>query len=143
MGDEFDPYFKWLGIPPEQQPPNHYRLLGVPVFTDDADVVSHAVDRLMAHLRTFQSGPKSAHSQKLLNEISAARVCLLNAENKAAYDDQLRLEMDAQQQPADISAEVPGSSPTTPSLSPEEPMAMDALPTTPQIRRTGSPTVTG
>ena len=25
----FDPYHKWLGIPPKQQPPDHYRLLGV------------------------------------------------------------------------------------------------------------------
>jgi Ca2+-binding EF-hand superfamily protein len=134
MSEDFDPYFKWLGIPPEQQPPNHYRLLGLPEFTDDADVVSHAVDRLMAHLRTFQSGPNSAHSQKLLNEISGARVCLLNADSKAEYDHQLRLEMHAQQQAADISAEVPDSSPTPPSSSPETSTEMDALPTTPQIR---------
>ena len=24
-----DPYHVWLGIPPEEQPPNHYRLLGI------------------------------------------------------------------------------------------------------------------
>ena len=27
--DGFDPYRKWLGIPPQEQPPNHYRLLGI------------------------------------------------------------------------------------------------------------------
>lgn len=27
MGVPFDPYHKWLGIPPKDQPPNHYRLL--------------------------------------------------------------------------------------------------------------------
>ena len=25
----FDPYLNWLGIPPHEQPPNFYRLLGV------------------------------------------------------------------------------------------------------------------
>lgn len=29
MPDRFDPYHQWLGIPPKDQPPNHYRLLGV------------------------------------------------------------------------------------------------------------------
>jgi hypothetical protein len=26
---DFDPYYHWLGIAPKDQPPNHYRLLGV------------------------------------------------------------------------------------------------------------------
>jgi hypothetical protein len=26
---EFDPYRKWLGIPPKDQPPHYYRLLGI------------------------------------------------------------------------------------------------------------------
>ncbi|NIP85676.1 MAG: hypothetical protein GTO03_08985, partial [Planctomycetales bacterium] len=102
MSDDFDPYFKWLGIPPDQQPPDLYRLLGVPLFTEDPDVISHAVDRQMAHLRTFQSGPNAVHSQKLLNEISAARGCLLNAQRKAEYDRQLRQEIEVQQQPAEF-----------------------------------------
>ncbi len=28
----FDPYHKWLGIPPDEQPANHYRLLGLELF---------------------------------------------------------------------------------------------------------------
>ena len=35
MEEQFDAYFKWLGISPEDQPPNRYRLLGVPLFVDD------------------------------------------------------------------------------------------------------------
>jgi hypothetical protein len=27
-----DPYDEWLGIPPKDQPPNHYRLLGLELF---------------------------------------------------------------------------------------------------------------
>ena len=30
--EHFDPYHDWLGIAPKDQPPNHYRLLGVDLF---------------------------------------------------------------------------------------------------------------
>jgi hypothetical protein len=90
MGDEFDPYRKWLGIPADEQPPNHYRLLGIGLYEDDADTIATAADRQMGHLRTYQTGPHSALSQKLLNECAAARICLLNADKKAAYDHELR-----------------------------------------------------
>ena len=90
MPEAFDPYRKWLGIPPGERPPNHYRLLGLGLFEDDADAISNAADRQMGHLRTFQSGPHSALSQQLLNELSAARVCLLDPARKAEYDNRLR-----------------------------------------------------
>lgn len=87
---EFDPYHKWLGIPPEDQPPNHYRLLAIPLFESDTDVIANAADKQMAHVRSFQMGKHSQLSQKILNEIAAARICLLNAEKKADYDAALR-----------------------------------------------------
>ena len=90
MSDDFDPYLRWLGIRDPDRPPNHYRLLGVAEFEDDADVLANAADRQMAHIRTFQAGPHSADSQRLLNELAAAKICLLNAEKKAAYDAQLQ-----------------------------------------------------
>ncbi len=86
----FDPYYHWLGIPPREQPPNHYRLLGIELFEPNEDVISFAADRQMAHLRGFQNSRQSADSQKLLNEVSAARVCLLSPERRAAYDAELR-----------------------------------------------------
>ncbi len=95
VSQPFDPYLKWLGIAPEDQPPNHYRLLGVPLFIDDADVIENAADRQMTHLRSFQSGKNAALSQKLLNEISAAKVCLLDAAKREAYDKQLQAKLDA------------------------------------------------
>jgi len=93
MSETFDPYRKWLGIPPKHQPPNHYRLLAIELFESDADTIANAADRQMAHVRTFQAGPHSALSQKLLNELSTARVCLLKAEQKAAYDASLRAQL--------------------------------------------------
>ncbi|MGM0489969.1 MAG: hypothetical protein ACQESR_24835, partial [Planctomycetota bacterium] len=88
-GEPFDPYYHWLGIPPDEQPPHHYRLLGIKLFEANRSVIQNAADRQMAHLRTFQAGPQGPASQKLLNEVAAARVCLLSAEKKAAYDAQL------------------------------------------------------
>ncbi|MDY0170211.1 MAG: right-handed parallel beta-helix repeat-containing protein [Thermoguttaceae bacterium] len=90
MTREFDPYHRWLAIPPEEQPPNHYRLLGLPLFENDADVIESAADRQMAHLRTFQAGPNGDLSQKVLNEVAAAKICLLDSPRKTAYDEGLR-----------------------------------------------------
>ncbi len=90
MSETFDPYHEWLGIPARLQPPTHYRLLGIAVFEESPTVIENAADRQMAHLRTFQTGKHVAESQKLLNEVATAKVCLLNPEKKAAYDAQLR-----------------------------------------------------
>jgi hypothetical protein len=90
MSDSFNGYHVWLGIPPQEQPPHHYRLLGISVFESDRDVIDHAADRQMAHVRTFQSGRHGPLSQQILNELSTARLCLLTADKKAAYDEQLR-----------------------------------------------------
>jgi len=99
VDERFDAYFKWLGIPPAEQPPNYYRLLGIPLFVDDVEVISHAADRLMAQIRTFQTGPHSALSQKILNEISRARITLLKTHTKAEYDRRLQAESSATVQP--------------------------------------------
>ncbi len=86
MSEPFDPYLQWLGIRDPQRPPNHYRLLGVELFETDADVLANAADRQMAHVRTFQTGKHGAESQRLLNELAAAKVCLLDPQRKAEYD---------------------------------------------------------
>src|SRR5208282_1994 len=86
----FDPYHKWLGISPKDQPPHYYRLLAIDLFESDAEVISAAADKQMAFIRSFQTGKNSQFSQKILNEIAAARVCLLNAAKKAEYDLTLR-----------------------------------------------------
>jgi hypothetical protein len=87
----FDPYYTWLGIPPAEQPPHHYRLLGVQLFEANPQVIENAADRQMKHLQSFKIGARAADSQRLLTEVSAARVCLLDPASKAIYDQQLRL----------------------------------------------------
>ena len=80
--ETFDPYHKWLGISPKDQPPHYYRLLAIDLFESDADVISAAADKQMAFIRSFQTGKNAQLSQKILNEIAKARVCLLNAGEK-------------------------------------------------------------
>ncbi|MCA9144448.1 MAG: hypothetical protein KDB05_16745 [Planctomycetales bacterium] len=93
MSDKFDPYHKWLGIAPTEQPPNYYRLLGLNLFESDLDVIENGSDRQMAHLRSFQTGPRMRECQQLLNEVAAARVTLLDGQKKLAYDQTLRASM--------------------------------------------------
>jgi hypothetical protein len=90
MSDSFDPYHVWLGIPPEEQPADHYRLLGLTRLEENRDVISHAAEQRMSHLRSMQAGPRSDQTQLILNQLSAARSCLMTPEQKAAYDAKLR-----------------------------------------------------
>ena len=90
MASDFDPYYKWLGIRPDERPVTHYRLLGIAPFEADCEVIANAADQRMALLKTFQAGRHSAESQRLLNEIAKARVCLLNRDKKTVYDQGLR-----------------------------------------------------
>ena len=93
-------YEKWLGIKDQQQPPTLYRLLGVEAFESDADIISNSADSRMGYLRQFQIGDNAQVAAEILNEVSHARVTLLNADKKAAYDARLRQRM-APQKKAD------------------------------------------
>lgn len=101
MAKDFDPYYKWLGIPPKDQPPNHYRLLGIEVFESDRDVIDAAANRVMSYLKDMATSDELEHSQKLLNEVSRARICLLNKQQKNDYDAGLRSAMQQNAEPDD------------------------------------------
>ncbi len=115
MNDTFDPYHKWLGISSKDQPPDYYRLLGVDRFESDPDVIASAADQRMVHIRSFQTGKHSAVSQNLLNEIATAKVCLLTAEKKVAYDRWLR---QTAASPFDMAEAYQGSIPAPPPVPP-------------------------
>jgi len=90
MLDKRTAYEKWLGIKGHDQPPTLYRLLGVDALESDTDAISNAADSRMAFLKQFQVGDNAPLAEQILNELSRARVTLLNAEKKAAYDARLR-----------------------------------------------------
>ncbi len=103
MSNTFDPYHEWLAIPPEEQPANHYRLLGIAPFEAGPKVIANAADQRMSHLKQFGRTGHAEASQKLLNEVARARVCLLDEQKKAAYDAELRRQLGH----ADGTAEAP------------------------------------
>jgi len=131
MAEQFDPYLHWLGIRDPQRPPNYYRLLGIELFESDPEVISNAADRQMAHVRTFQTGKHSALSQKILNELAAAKICLLNPEKKAQYDAQLLAQQAAQQIMPPLTAGAPPGQPGPAGLWPLNPPAVPLPPPDP------------
>ena len=86
MGNKFDPYYEWLGIPPKHQPANHYRLLGIAPYESDPKVIKHATNQRLAYLRTLQTGPRGKAANQLLNEISRAQHTLLDPKKRLAYE---------------------------------------------------------
>lgn len=90
MAIRFDPYHKWLGIPPEDQPPHHYKLLSLQPFESDPDVISNGYDQRRRHLKTFATSDHAAEAQDILDQVAQAYVCLHDPERKDSYDRKLR-----------------------------------------------------
>ncbi|MCA9119519.1 MAG: hypothetical protein H6822_11160 [Planctomycetaceae bacterium] len=90
MPGRFDPYHKWLGIPPREQPANYYRLLGLDAFEDDPEAIESAADRLIKYVQSTATVEQLEDAKRVFLELSAARRCLLVAEQKQAYDAGLR-----------------------------------------------------
>jgi len=86
MPEAFDPYEAWLGIPAREQPPDHYRLLGVQRFEHNPELIQQAAQQRVAQLKPHQTGPRAEACRRLLREIAAAKSCLLNEQRRAAYD---------------------------------------------------------
>ncbi|HEV3343987.1 MAG TPA: hypothetical protein VG125_26670 [Pirellulales bacterium] len=82
----FDPYRKWLGIPEHLRPPTHYQILGISPDERDLDVIEAAVLRQSAFVRNFQAGAHADEATRILNEIAAARLCLIDPKKRAKYD---------------------------------------------------------
>ena len=93
--DTFDPLAEWLGIPPAEQPPHHYRLLGLKLFEDRAEAIERAADERMAAVRKHQTGRRAAATQQVLNRLAAAKQCLLNSATRTAYDAAIRGQLEA------------------------------------------------
>lgn len=96
---DFDPLAEWLGIPASEQPPDHYRLLGLAPFESDVGAIERAADERMALVRRRQTGPRGAATQKVLNRLAAAKQCLLDPATRSAYDAAIRGQLAARKSP--------------------------------------------
>ena len=117
MSAGFDPYHRWLSIPSSEQPPTHYRILGLPPFESDLQVIESAALRQIAHVRSFLETPMRTYAVNLIHELSVARQCLIKSESKAAYDAWLR-------------QLTPTPTPTTANSTPRPHLIESAAPTT-------------
>lgn len=97
MSEIFDPYHKWLAIPPSEQPPNFYRLLSLPLYETDQEVIAAAAVQRINWVRNFESGASGDVAKKIKDEISSAWLCLRNPDHKQQYDEQLRRHTASQQ----------------------------------------------
>lgn len=88
-----DLYHKFLGIPPEEQPPNRYRLLGLALYESDVEVIEHAARRNMRFVReATKTAPNIPQKevQELLLEIADAKLVLRDPARRREYDRELR-----------------------------------------------------
>lgn len=92
---DFDAYYVLLGIPPKDQPPNYYRLLGLEQFESDDEIISMAAERQMGYLMPHESGDHVDEVARLASEVSRARLCLLDPSKKKDYDESLAAEIEA------------------------------------------------
>jgi formylglycine-generating enzyme len=115
---DFDPYHKWLGIPETERPISKYRLLALVDFEIDRGVISTAAERQTVFLRTLQAGEHAVLVAELLNEVSQARVTLLNAEQKAEYDEGLREQQTPEPEPEPTPPPIPVVQTPTPAPTP-------------------------
>ena len=90
MDQEFDPYLELLGIPKVDQPPNCYRLLGIPDYTSNKQVIANGAARQMQFLRRVGGDQYMDDVQDILNEISKVRILLLDDEKRLEYDRNLK-----------------------------------------------------
>ncbi|MFV1964717.1 MAG: hypothetical protein ACC628_04795, partial [Pirellulaceae bacterium] len=91
MEPDFDAYKTWLGIPPEEQPPDYYRLLGLTQYEDSRQRIVKASQLRLSHVSRFKNSERGRVAQKLASELSKATSCLLNPNRKQLYDQHLRI----------------------------------------------------
>ena len=114
-----DVYHELLGIPPEEQPPNHYRLLGIAPFESDREVILNATRRQCGFVRTVAL-VYPCESQILLNELTAAKLCLLDPARRKEYNEHLRAGKGGAIPPVDSGSPPLGGKPPDSALSATE-----------------------
>jgi hypothetical protein len=97
----------WLGLPPGTWPPDHYRLLGLQLGEENAEVIERHVHDRLDTVRCYQiTHPELA--TEAMNRLAQAFVCLTDLSSKKTYDVQLGI-VAAARPPAD---KTPAPTPT-------------------------------
>ncbi len=83
---DFDPYYRWLGIPKGQRPPSHYRLLGISPTEEDHEVIKGAVEHQTTLVRNQKQPEQESIATRLLYEIQEAGMVILDPYRRKQYD---------------------------------------------------------
>lgn len=86
MAEQLDVYRDWLGITDADRPLDNYQLLRLPKFEDSTQKIRAHYRKLNTHVRKYATGKYAAQSQKLLNELAKAMLCLTDTQRKREYD---------------------------------------------------------
>ena len=89
MDNAFNPYHEWLGVSAEILRANCYELLGLRLLESDPEIIRQAADLRSRYLEQLLQSENGLLARQILGEIVAARNCLLDAQTKSAYDQQL------------------------------------------------------
>ena len=90
MSTAFSPYTDWLELPAELTSPNYYELLGLRPLESDTETIATSAERAMSKVRACKPGTNAAAWAQLLDEISAAKECLTDLDQKSSYDQKLQ-----------------------------------------------------
>ena len=113
----FNPYREWLGL--ERSPTHYYELLGLPIGETDVQRIEAAAARALSSLRSIKPGQRQGHWNALLDQLEAARDCLLTADLKVRYDQRLRRKLTAD---TEAPSAVPSVAPFTAQADPMAPV---------------------
>ena len=86
MAQEIDAYRDWLGIQETARPLNHYQLLRLNPFEDNAATIHSHYRKMNGHVRKLAAGEHAERSQEVLNELAKAMLCLTDMQRKQEYD---------------------------------------------------------
>src|SRR3990172_6725775 len=86
MAEPLDVYRDWLGIADAARPLNDYQLLRKKKLEDNVEKIRAHYRKLSTQVRKYATGKYAAESQKLLNELAKAMLCLTDLQRKREYD---------------------------------------------------------
>src|SRR5579859_5448292 len=86
---ERDLVCKWLGLPPESWPPDHYTLLGLKTGEEDVGKIEEHAHERLARLRQHQLNHPDQVTEAM-NRLAQAFSCLTDPKAKKAYDAAMR-----------------------------------------------------
>lgn len=84
-----DVYRDWLGIQETARPLDHYQLLRLKQFEDDASKFPQRYRKMTGHVRKVAEADHPELADKLIRELIDAMLCLADARRKRDYDRRL------------------------------------------------------